>query len=631
MNLALNVTSEKKLNDRNIPIGAPLQVGAKKVSSRALSYSEKARGQWFRPEYDLQEIQIAQDTDGYIYKSIQLKVNRFMLSGWEWVGLSKEVTDYIKERIREIEILSGTPFSLLLSQTAQDLVRFSNCMWVKVRNPEASSGKKRKLPTGRLLDPVAGYFILPFETLKFKQKANGEIKKIQQYMPDTGQSREFAPEDVIHFYTNKKPGFAMGTPELLPVVNDVALLRTIEEDVETLINTTLHPVFHWSVGNDNLPERIGPDGVKETDVVKKTIDYMPAGGIFVTDHRHNIDAIGGEGRALRIEGYLDYFKKRVFAGLGVSSVDMGEGDTANRATAQTLSKRAIQDVEALQLYMKLFIDNFVVNELLLESEFGIKALKEENKVEIKFGVVDKEEETKLENQTIQLFLNKLITEPEARKRLRLIPFADEERELNYFKLYEEPLAMTKALGTPIADQTLLESNTSSVSSQGMAKQEAANKQELQVKKSSANANPSSSGAKNQSASQSRPSNQYGTRSSPKFTKDLIDKNNGQVDLTVLDESFKDGVRYISDIPFEDKNVEEIEKLKIKCQNRVDALIDLSLKRIEELTTSKNSPRPETIIKALEWRFESILDGYAVEAYELGVDFAKEKLVNEWEA
>lgn len=446
----------------------------KKINNRVLSYTERHRGVWFKPEYDLSEIQIAQDTDSYLFRAIKKKTNRFLIAGWDIVGSDSEVVEYIKKRIKEIEFVSKKPWDVLLTETAQDLFRFSNCMWVKVRNRHSSSGKVLKKNTTEI-DPVAGYFILPFETISFKTKRNGDIKKIRQKTP-TGEMKEFDPKDIVHFYDNKKPGFAMGTPELVPVLDDIALLRRVEENIEALIESNLYPLFHYSIGSDNFPERYSPDGIKETDIVKNTIEYMPAGGIYVSDHRHKIQSIGSEGRALRIEGYLDYFKKRVFAGLGISSVDMGEGDTANRSTANTLSKSAIQDVEALQKLLKIFIEFFVFDELLIEG--GYDPISDENKIEIKFGVVDNEERTKLENQTIQLFLNKLITETEARKRLGMSPGLDEED--TYFKKYEEPLASLK------------------------------------------NINQEKNGAEEKSNSVSNPENQHGKRGNPKLNSDNID-------------------------------------------------------------------------------------------------------------
>ena len=263
-----------KLKDSNKPVYIQNISGVKikRVNDRGYDYSNRHRGNWFKPEYDLTELQIAQDADSYIFKAIQKKVNKFILAGWEIVGNNREALSYIKRRMKEIELVSGVPLDLLIGDLAHDLARYSNCIWVKARNKSASTGKVRK-QNAKEVEPVAGYFILPFETLWFKTKRNGEITKILQEMPN-GETKEFSPEDVIHFYTNKKPGFAMGTPELLPVLEDVALLRRLEENIEQMIDSNLNPLFHYTVGNDNHPERYGPDGVKETDIVKNAIEYM---------------------------------------------------------------------------------------------------------------------------------------------------------------------------------------------------------------------------------------------------------------------------------------------------------------------------------------------------------------------
>lgn len=491
-------------------------VKVKKINNRSMTYADRHRGNWFKPEYDLTEIQIAQDVDSYVFKAIQKKIHRFVLAGWEFVGNDSETVNYIKKRIKEIELVSGVPFNMLMKDLAHDLVRYSNCAWVKVRNSDASTGSKR-IVNGKEIEPVAGYFLLPFETLWFKVKRNGEIKKIMQEVINTGETKEFAPNDVIHFYTNKKPGFTMGTPELLPVLEDIALLRRLEENVENMIDANLHPLFHYKVGNDNHPERYGPDGIKESDLVRNTIEYMPSGGIFVSDHRHKIEAIGSEGKALTIHDYIDYFKKRVFAGLGVSPIDMGEGDTANRSTANTLSKIAIQDVEALQRTVKMFIETYVINELLLEGGYEDALIDPNKSVEIKFGTVDKEEKSKEENQAIQLWTNNLINESEARKRLGERPV--ESRELSYYKLYQEPLAMIKSMGPfSASSDALAKHESSNISEEGVKKQEEANAiQKGQVGRPG----ETMRGPENMSRSISKPANQHGERSAPKFNRDEL--------------------------------------------------------------------------------------------------------------
>ena len=51
----------------------------------------------------------------------------------------------------------------------------------------------------------------------------------------SGDEKFFQPDEGIHFYDNRKPGVAMGTPEIVPVLDDIALLRRIEENVEDLL------------------------------------------------------------------------------------------------------------------------------------------------------------------------------------------------------------------------------------------------------------------------------------------------------------------------------------------------------------------------------------------------------------
>jgi hypothetical protein len=519
---AIQALSRKQASlyvDRNKPISSEKLSGVKvkRVNGRGMSYADRHRGNWFKPEYDLTEIQIAQDTDSFLFKAIQKKVQRFVLAGWEFVGNDIEVVKYVKKRIKEIELVSGQPFNLLMSDLAHDLIRYSNCAWVKVRNKDASTGSVRSIHN-KELEPIAGYFTLPFETLWFKVKKNGEIKKVMQEQPNTGSWKEFSPEDVVHFYTNKKPGFTMGTPELLPVLEDVALLRRLEESIETMIDSNLHPLFHYTVGNDNMPERYSPEGIKESDLVKNTIEYMPSGGIFVSDHRHKIEAIGSEGKALKIEDYLAYFKKRVYAGLGVSPMDMGEADSANRSTANTLSKIAIQDVEALQKHIKTFIETYVISELLLEGGYEDVLLDSERMVYIKFGSVDKEEKSKEENQTIQLWLNNLISEREARKRLGEQPIDEKAREETNYKLYQEPLALLKGMGAfSAASEALAESPSSSISRAGLKKEES-NAEE--IKKQPGPGLEENKGARNLSNNRSRPANQRGERNAPKFSNDV---------------------------------------------------------------------------------------------------------------
>lgn len=446
-----------------------------KVSSRALSYASRHRGQFFAPEYDLDEIQIAQDTDSYLSRAILKKVNRVITAGWEWVGNNPETVEYVRQRTLAAGYAAGIPFEELVEATAADLFRFNNCGWVKVRSARKSPGDVRTDNMGTELAPVAGYFILPFETLQFKTKGNGEIKKVLQKLPD-GRMKEFSRKDFIHFYTNKKPGFSIGTPELLPALDDIALLRRIEENMEDLIETSLFPVFHYQVGSDQFPERYGPDGTKESDLVKRTLEYMPAGGIYVSDHRHKISAIGSEGKSLRIDWFVQHVKQRVFSAIGTSAIDMGEGGGANRSTAGTISKSTLMDIEAMTVVIRRFIEFHVVNELLLEG--GYNPFDKNDMVYMKFGVIDKQERRATENNQVQLFTNNVKTQNEVRKEIGLPPLKEEDLDDMYYKKYTEPNNLLKAAGPgSAAALTLAAHPNSNITSEAVEQESTATAEE----------------------------------------------------------------------------------------------------------------------------------------------------------
>ena len=86
---AIALDQQINLADRNKPINGEKLSGVKvkRVNGRAMSYADRHRGNWFKPEYDLTEIQIAQDTDSFLYKAIQKKSRALCFS---WLGASGE-------------------------------------------------------------------------------------------------------------------------------------------------------------------------------------------------------------------------------------------------------------------------------------------------------------------------------------------------------------------------------------------------------------------------------------------------------------------------------------------------------------------------------------------------------------
>ena len=129
----------------------------------------------------------------------------------------------------------------------------------------------------------------------------------------------------------------MGTPPLEPVKDDILALRRIEESIETLIYKSLFPIIHVKVGTDQNPAQTLRDGTSEVAAMSSVLRELDDSGGVVTSERVEIKSIGAESLALRVESYLNHFQERVMIGLGVSSTDLGIGDSSGKATGIVIS------------------------------------------------------------------------------------------------------------------------------------------------------------------------------------------------------------------------------------------------------------------------------------------------------
>jgi hypothetical protein len=381
-------------------------------------------------EYNLVEISLIEDGESYVRQAFQKKTSLMFKEGEVYTGLNEETIAYIKNRLRQIEYVSSIPWRALLRQTGKELISKSNFFWVKVRKDQHSGGKigvQRK-------KPIAAYFPMGAENVYIKKDEFGKVIEYQQRLPND-KIRDFKPEDVIHFRCDVKPGFTFGTPKIVPVIPDIQALRRLEENVEILFYQTLFPVFQYKVGTEAKPATTLTlqDGtvIDEVSYVRQQIQNMPTEGGIVTPERHSIEYIGANGQIPNYQPVLQYFKSRVLAGLGISSLDIGDSDTANRSTADSLSKALIDSVKDYQSVMEDIINSQVITELLLEADFSFDPLIEDNFVALKFKEIDIEEQMKKNVNSQLLYNSDMIDINEAREVIGLQPLEKWQEKLMF--------------------------------------------------------------------------------------------------------------------------------------------------------------------------------------------------------
>ena len=369
------------------------------------------------PEYDLEEIKRASEADSYIKMSIMKYSYMLFKAGYMLKSENEEATNYIKTRLYIMSFMTKKPIDVLFQEVGDDLIKYSNAFLVKSRVPKIMNGVQAK---GFFKDdPVGGYFRIDPSTIDIQRGVHGEIKKYIQIVE--GKEKSYDPDEVIHMYLDKEAANAFGTPRMIAAMEDVKVLRRIEGNIMTLIHRFSMPLFQWIIG---LAQPGFQATDREIDEAKREIERMPLDGSVVTNEKTNIKAIGAEGTALNAKEYLDYFEKRVFSALGVSESQMGRGTTGSNA--DSMESQAHDTIKHIQQVFASFIENFIINELLLEGGFN-PIINEDDRVSFVFNEISLDTRIKLENHEMTKYQSNMITFEEMRREIGKKENVDEER------------------------------------------------------------------------------------------------------------------------------------------------------------------------------------------------------------
>lgn len=460
------------------------------------------------PEYDLDEIRRACESDSYIKMSLMKYSYMLFKAGYVLRSENEQASEYVKQRLNIMSFATRQPIDILFQECGDDLIKYSNAILIKSRVPSIMTGVKA---TGFFKDnPVGGYFRVDPAQISVLKDDNGQIKKYVQTV--NGEEKQFDPVDVVHIYLDRESGNTFGTPRVLAALEDVKLLRRIEGHVATMIYRFAMPLFQWIIG---LPEQGFQATNKEIEEAKATVDTMALDGTVITNEKTTIKAIGAEGTALNAEGYLKYFENRVFSALGVSESQMGRGGA--KQDADSMESQAHDTVKHIQRTMSIFVQEFIINELLLEGGFN-PILNEDDKVNFIFNEINIETKIKVENHEMAKFQSNMITYEEMRRHLGKKEEVDIE-DLYKFKIEVE------------ADKRMTEHKTEG--SLEITKQSGQNALDLQkanaetqkeIAKQNAAQSNTSNNSNDGSGSKSSSPNGNGKNKSTAPNKDIANKN-----------------------------------------------------------------------------------------------------------
>lgn len=469
------------------------------VKAVGFVHAQTQRREWFnRPEFNLQEIRDAAEADSYVKISLSKTSYLIYKAGWKFKSENQDAIDYLEQRFKIMSYCTDVPMDILMQGIADDLVKYSNAFLLKCRVEKIPGVKATPLNDDGMI--VGGYTRVDPCSIRIKRDKHGNIMKYEQGVG--GNKKQFKPEDVIHFYLDKDANNAFGTPRIIAALEDVKLLRKIEGNVTALIYRFAMPLYQWKIG---IPE-VGFQGTdEEIAKAKYEIESGSLDGVFITNEKTEIKAIGSEGTAMNMQPYLNYFENRVFSALGVSAAQMGRGGA--KQDADSMEQQVHDTVKYIQRMMSEFIEKKILMELLLEG--GYNPFDKNNYVDYVFEEISLETKIKKENHEINKFQSNVTTFPEARRRMGLKDETDDDEQLFNRKITDES-TMRQIDRTAEHQLELARVNnaakaaTGSSSSSGKKKASSAGTKKTRVTKDK--------GPSGRVDSIDRPKNQYGTHS-----------------------------------------------------------------------------------------------------------------------
>lgn len=403
-----------KGNVKDASAGRELTTGT--IQRLGIRYGDITSKDFEEAEFDLEQIHNGYSTDSYIRQGVDKYVDQIFKEGYQFFGKDTNIVEYIRLRFSYMAEATGIPTEQFFIEIAEDVVKYGNAFIAKARVSDANSLPQGVTITGlNGAQPIGGYFPINAATIQTKRDKNGAVTQYLQKIDDN--EVKFNAEDMIHIYYKREKGNAFGTPFLYPVLDDVRALRQAEENVLKMMYRSIYPFYHVRVGDD---ESTGSE--TEINAVKDSIDGMEVDGGLVTTNRVEIKPVASN-QVINADPYLQYLEQRVFSGMGIPPILFGRGGTANRSTGDNMTSEMADRIRAIQHVIEVFINEYIIKELLMEGGYD-PVLNPEQIIEFRFNENELDSQVKRDTHHVFLYEHNAIDENEMRKELGRDPITD---------------------------------------------------------------------------------------------------------------------------------------------------------------------------------------------------------------
>lgn len=382
------------------------------------------------PEVDFSSLRKASRTEPFFRRRANRIQNLIWKNGYVLNTESEEAKQYIQSRMELFSILTGNSFDLFMRKVSRELVMFDNALILEKRLPVKDLIKyginvpAKGVGPNKKKGPVVAYEIIPLDTVSYKRDKYGNITSWQQ-KANNGETKTFQADEVILIKNDDESGDILAYPALQMVLPDARILRQLETDASLVAHRLAFPVFKYRVGDPKVEGSI-PKKSQELNDIWYTLEGMLLEGALIIPGTDDFEVVLSDVKIDGLSSILEYFKKRVIVGLGLSPIHMGESD-ANRSVTDRLDVQLYDDVKAYQKTLSDTFTLYIFFKWLLEGGFklGLGEIgQSKDVVTLLFQEIDTDSLIKRQNHELALWVQDGITHDELRLALGKTPITD---------------------------------------------------------------------------------------------------------------------------------------------------------------------------------------------------------------
>lgn len=358
------------------------------------------------PQVDTRQFSALTDVyalDSDVQRSVLRHVELALGGGLTYVAKNQKAAEALAERLNMMAVLSGLGnvrqwfFEIFLDESI-----YGNAFLYRRKTradvPLASAKPRTAI----------AYDVIAPETVTVQLGKDNRVEGFRSSGVD------YSPKDIVHLPYLRPSGHLFGLSPLFALLDDVRMVRGIEDITYEMVKKNLHPILHARVGVD-VPVRIADS---ELQVVDEAIQHMdPHSGYIVTRGHTELKMLGAESMALRTEGLIDRFRSRSYDALNLP---------ADRIRNKDRIPPEMKDrVKTLREMVMGLLETTVFYEMLLDEGFD-PIHKPEDRVTVLFEALDPDDQIKIENHLQQQYVQGSRGLNEIRKSMRLEPADDIE-------------------------------------------------------------------------------------------------------------------------------------------------------------------------------------------------------------